>query len=89
MRRSSSSITPALSASPTSILISSSVTVDESSDLAPRRRKIRLVEALSNQTAGAATFESTSIMGAMVQAMPSGLRRAICFGTSSPMTMER
>ena len=69
MRRSSSSITPALSASPTSILISSSVTVALSSDLDPNRLKIRLVEALSSQTAGAATFESTSIRGAMAQAM--------------------
>ena len=89
MRRSSSSITPALSASPTSILISSSVTVDASSDLVPNRLKIRLVEALRSQTAGAATFESTSIRGAIAQAMLSGLRRASCLGTSSPMTMER
>ena len=82
-------MTPALSASPTSILISSSVTVLSLSELPPKRRKITRVEVLSSQMAGAATLEISSISGATAQATLSGWRRANCLGTSSPMTMEK
>ena len=47
------------------------------------------VEVLRSQIAGAATLEISIMRGATAQATVSGLRRANCLGTNSPMTMEK
>ena len=90
IRRSSSSMTPALSASPTSILISSSVTVLSFSGLPPKSWKISRVDVFEQPDGRRARpCEISSISGATAQATLSGLRSAKCLGTSSPMTMEK
>ena len=89
MRRSSSSMTPALSASPTSILISSSVTVLSLSELAPKSRKITRVEVLSSQTPEPRPREISASAARPRRRRSPALRRASCLGTSSPITIEK
>jgi hypothetical protein len=87
--RSSVSIAPEVSASATKVLISSSVMAFSGEVCTPRRRKIALVDASRSQTTGPPMRDTTVIRGATAQAIASGLRRARCFGTSSPMITER
>jgi hypothetical protein len=47
------------------------------------------VEASRSQTTGVPTRDTSDIIGATALAMPSGLRSAKFFGTSSPTTTDR
>lgn len=82
-------MTPAVSASATRLRISSSVTALALSVSWPISRNTARVEASRSHTAGRAARETTRMPGATMQAIRSGLRKARCLGTSSPMITDR
>ena len=82
--RSSVSSTPPSCASAKRTWTSSSVTRFSLVPRWPSSHSTTRPDRSRNHTSGAATTDNTVIAGAMRIATPSALRKAICFGTSSP-----
>ena len=89
MLRSSVSITPAVSASATTVLISSSVTASRGSVSRPKRPEDQPGRGVEQARRRGGDPGDQRHRGRDRAGDPSALRSARCLGTSSPMTTER